>query len=188
MSRHLPKPASPVDLRRSKHRPSPERQAEMEHYLYDRQTMRVYGDCSASHVLQAFGIAATYVYDGSVLVRSRQARDPSQRLQATYGELLAVRFALERCPSIVGKAVSMPEKIVIYSDVDHIEHLLRSESGDTFGASQIQEIRAARELLVQRWPTVNMDICYLPPQEQKHNPYYSSSHNVAQKAVMIRKR
>lgn len=186
MNRHVPRPVSPVDLRPVQRRPSPERQAEIEDYLYDRETMRVYCDCSASHSLKAFGIAATYVYDGAVLVRSRQARDPSQQLQPTYGELLALQYAVERCASMVSKTLSVPESIVIYSDVDHIEHLLSTESEDMFGSSQIHEIQAARERFTQKWPTVSLSVCYLPPEEQKHNPWYTSSHNAARKAILKR--
>jgi hypothetical protein len=184
--RRIPRSASPLDLRPNKWRPSEERQAQMDDLLWDGHVMRVYCDCSISHTLKAFGIAASFVYDGAVLVRSKKVYDRRLQLQPTYGELQAVLFAIRQIESVLTMTMNVPDKIAIYSDVDKIDHLLTGGKATTY-ADCSHLISMATAYFNTKWPGVDLDILYLPPEEQRYNPYYASAHNAARKEVSLKR-
>lgn len=168
-------------------RPSEERQTEMDEYLWDRETMRVYCDCSVSYPLKSFGIAVAVVFDGSVTVRSRKKYDTTGHLLPTHGELQALQYAIEQTSAMLRDTLNLPTRVVVYSDVNHIEHILHGGDIVTF-ADSARRVAAARTSFANKWSTVDLNICYLPPEEQRHNPYYAAAHNAARKEVSIRKR
>jgi len=187
LTQRIPRGPSPLDLRPKDWRPSEERQAQMDDYLWDREVMRVYCDCSASHHLRAFGIAASFVFDGSVSIRSRLMYDRALQLMTTVGELRAILYAIEQAKVVLNSVATTPESVSIYSDVDHIDYFLHDEGPKTFEEIRCQ-IAKAQTSFTHRWPTINLGIYYLPPVEQKHNPFYSAAHNTARREVSMKKR
>jgi hypothetical protein len=187
MPRHIPDGASPLDLRPEKWRPSEERQAEMDAYLWDREMMRVYCDCSVSRPLKAFGLGVAIVFDGSVIVRSRKAYDRTMQLLPTHGELQALGYAIEQTSVMLKDVMNVPMHLFVYSDVDHVQQIVHGGDIETF-ADSARRIAAARTRLERTWPSVELNLCYLPPDEQKHNPYYAAAHNAARREVSMKKR
>lgn len=182
MPRRIPNDVSPVDLRPKNWRPSEERKAEIDQYLWDREVVRVYCGCSASHSLKAFGITTAIVHDGSVIVRSRKAYDQGMQLFTTVGELQAVLYAIEQVNVVLSDVASIPETVSIYSDVDHITYLLHDEGPKTFRNIR-RQMAISQVNFTNRWPTINLRIYHLPPGEQKHNPYYATAHNAARREI-----
>jgi hypothetical protein len=179
MPKGIPRPRTPLTLTPEKWRPSKERQAQMDDYLWDQKVMRVFCDCSLSHAFKFYGIAASFVFDGSVTLRTRKVYESSPQLHSTFGELRSILFAIEQSGSVMCEAMNQPDSVIVFSDVSAIDHLLANGEDVAFGEC-VCLIKAAKTSFA-----MNFDIRYLPPDEQRHNPFYSSAHNAARKEASV---
>ena len=186
MPKRTPQERLPVDLRPESWRPSPERQAQIEDLLWDREIMRVYCDCSASKRIGAFGLAAAYVYDGSVTVRSRKLYS-KDNLQPVYGELHTILYAIQQLSVVLKGVPAIPTRIAVFSDVADIDHLLSAQGTGNF-AAVAKQIAAAHDTFTSRWEEISLTISAMPTEEKRHNPFYVAAHNGARKEVLIERR
>ncbi|WP_018130507.1 hypothetical protein [Effusibacillus pohliae] len=184
MAKRIPKPVAPVILKPKKWQPSLERQAEMDNYLWDRHTMRIYCDCSISQKLGAHGVAAAFVFDGSVIVRSRKVYDLTMKLRSTHGELQAVLFALRELTVGVPGISTPTDQVIVYTDVQSIETLIERPNEEAV-RSLSKQITGAKMAILSKWPDLDVQILFLPPEEQKHNPWYTAAHNAARREVSL---
>lgn len=148
------------------------------------QVIRVYCDCSLSKTLKLYGVAASYVYDESVLVRSKKVYELTPHLNSTVGELQAILYAIQQSGSVLRAATNQPDSVIVFTDLSAIDHLL-DIGGDFAFEKCIQRIAEAQSSFAKNWSTVSQEIRYLPPDEQRYNPFYASAHNAARREASL---
>lgn len=159
--------------------PSEERKKEIENRLWDPSVLRVYCDCSI-HPVSLFqggrlryqrkvGIAAVFVYDGSVTVKSKACAS-SKGDGSVYGEMEALLFALSELPAFLESLiVNKPDSVYIYSDLKQFEYFKR-----LFGIDD----------RLKDFSPLPVAVEYLG-EDKRYNPFYTVAHNAARKSIGI---
>lgn len=150
---------------------------------YSQETLYIYCDCSMDGEGYRMSIACSFVQGGSVTVSSHIIDLPSDcRGKNIYGELEALVAGLMEFEHHID---SFNESVIIYSDVDHINHIFGTQV--TF---KIRSLKKQQKTLIQLLnlkrsenPNLNISIEYLPIDFKNYNPFAKSAHNAARKLL-----
>ncbi|MCK8487005.1 hypothetical protein M0651_07475 [Paenibacillus sp. MBLB2552] len=163
-----------------------ERLAEMQSILHDRQTISVYCDCSTIPDQEVAGVGVCFVGDGETKVESKKLYMGYVNVPM-YAELKAVSFAVSTLPKILGfysRRLVRPERIIIYSDCDHIERLLYTDSMPrrAFMREAVSDLRQLLAEISKELKGYDLMVSYIGT-EKKHNVYFSAAHNSARRVL-----
>lgn len=150
---------------------------------FDRDTLRVYCDCSNSIEKNAMSVACSYVINASILVENQYVyMSPDLMKRSIAGEIKAVMFALNNFQKHIGKA----KNAIIYTDMYQIEGMLndRIKSKRNIEYSELQlELFSLYDRVIVQAPQFNISIRTLAREDQAHNPFYKSAHNASKKKL-----
>lgn len=146
---------------------------------YSEDTLYVYCDCSMNGEGYRMSIACSFVQRGFVTVSNHIINLPNDcRGKNIYGELVALAAGLMEFEQHIDR---FNENVIIYSDVDHINHIFSSQV--TFKVdSLIKQQKSLIQLL--NWkrsenPELNISVEYLSIDFKNYNPFAKSAHNAA---------
>ncbi|RSL29697.1 hypothetical protein D7Z54_29900 [Salibacterium salarium] len=175
----------PIDFSRSRNKtylrpkykkPPQEAKDRAENNRLDNEILRVYTDASGMLGPGLFGLAACYVGQGDVTVKTKKLYDATQKKSVSDAELESVIFALNELPVIIGKRSIRPSQVFIYNDQDRLRNYMSSESFSE-KETPLKHIQQSRQKCEHICPDVSLSIDYITKQDRKFNPHYAAAHN-----------
>ncbi|WP_040285758.1 hypothetical protein [Sporosarcina koreensis] len=150
---------------------------------YSEETLYIYCDCSMNGEGYRMSIACSYVQRGSVTVSSHIIDLPSDcRGKNIYGELEALLAGLKEFEQHIDR---FNENVIIYSDVDHIDHIFSTQATFKIDSLMKQQKALIQLLNLKRSenPDLNISVEYLSIDFKNYNPFAKSAHNAARKLL-----
>lgn len=152
-----------------------------------KETLYIYCDCSMDGEGNGMAIACSYVQRGFVTVSSNIIHSPNDcRGKNIYGELASILLGLSEFENHIDR---FNTTVVIYSDVDHINHIFNSK----VSFKKVRSLKKQQKRLIQLLnlkrienPTLTISIEYLPKNFKYYNPFAKSAHNAARKLLTSR--
>ncbi|SDW63607.1 hypothetical protein SAMN04489725_1102 [Alicyclobacillus hesperidum] len=160
---------------------------EVNHLLQSEETVSVYCDCSV--INEGFhlgvcivGVGTCRLYGASIITQFPQ--------YTVLGEIHALRFAIGCVRDFLaaGGADKEIQSICVFSDVDHIEHLLRVNSKRAHESirKSIRRLRRTVKHFNKQFTQYTLSVHYVG-NPNKRNLYYRSAHRTARRIAGIRK-
>jgi hypothetical protein len=161
---------------------------EMNHLLQNHARISVYCDCSVSdgyfHLgICIVGLGTCRLYGSSIVTQFPQ--------YTVLGELHALRFAIDCVREFLGSNGVNTElqSIYVFTDVDHIERLLGTNSQRAHKSirKSVRRLRRSIKRFNKQSTELTLGVCYVGKPNER-NLYYRSAHQVARHVAGLQSR
>ncbi|HHY72041.1 MAG TPA: HNH endonuclease [Bacillus bacterium] len=167
-----------IGIRKSRARPS-----------WDNRILKIFCDCSM-YSQEKIGVGLVFIKNQSIRTIS-EVFSVEVAVNSVYGELLAIVYALNHLVDTKNRSEYIHlRSITIYSDVNHIQHLLYTDSQvNPIYNSVIRKIKELTLLVTVIYPKTALSIQYLGDKENRRDiVFYNLAHDMSRKWINQKKR
>lgn len=154
-----------------------------ETFKWSADTLFTFVDASELNSSGIFGLAACFVGQGEVVVKSRKHYDQLFKKLNSYAEYVAIWFAVQTLFTVIKQKHQKPDHVILFSDFVHPEELTVASAEKSRLNPIIEKILISKDTFLASFPQIELTFELMTKELKRHNPYYRAAHNASRKVL-----